>query len=63
MKKITQFFKEVKVELSKVTWPTRRQAIILTSTVIAFSIALALFISFWDWIFTRAVQFLAGKLG
>lgn len=63
MRKIIQFLKEVKIELSKVTWPTRKQAIVLTGTVIAFAITLALFISLWDLIFTRVVEFLAGKLG
>ncbi len=63
MKKIIQFLKEVRIELSKVTWPTRKQAIVLTGTVVAFAIALALFISLWDLIFTRVIQFLAGKLG
>jgi len=44
--KITQFFREVKTELKKVTWPPRKEAIASTSVVlvIVFIISLFLFI-------------------
>jgi preprotein translocase subunit SecE len=41
MSKIIQFFRDVRAELVKVIWPTRRDTVRYTVTVIAFSIALA----------------------
>ena len=38
---IVQFFREVKSEMSKVIWPSRRDTIRYTVTVIVFSIVLA----------------------
>jgi preprotein translocase subunit SecE len=59
MKKIIQFFKEAKVELSKVIWPTRKQAIYLTGIVIAFSLLVSLFVAGWDLIFTKLIELLS----
>lgn len=41
MNKIVTFFKEVKAELWKVVWPSRRDAIRYTITVIVFSLVVA----------------------
>lgn len=41
---ITTFLKESKVELKKVTWPTRQETIRYTITVIIISGAVALFL-------------------
>ncbi len=41
MSKIIQFFRDVKSEITKVIWPTRKEAIRYTVTVIIFSIVLA----------------------
>ena len=41
MSKIIQFFRDVRSEISKVVWPTRKEAIRYTITVIIFSIVLA----------------------
>lgn len=41
MSKIIQFFREVKAEMSKVIWPSRRDTVRYTATVIAFSLAMA----------------------
>ena len=59
MKKIIQFLKEVKIELSKVTWPTRRQAIYMTGIVLLFAIILGAFLSGVDFGFTKLIQFLS----
>jgi preprotein translocase subunit SecE len=59
MKKIIQFLKEVRIELSKVTWPTRREALVLTGTVLVFALVLALYISGLDYVFTTIIAFLA----
>jgi len=49
--KIVQFLKDAKTELQKVNWPTKKQTINYTTTVIAISIAVALFLGALDYIF------------
>jgi preprotein translocase subunit SecE len=63
MKRIIQFLKEVMIELSKVTWPTRRQAIYMTGIVVLFAVIIGLFVSGVDFGFTKLIQFLSGKIG
>ena len=63
MKRIIQFLKEVRIELSKVTWPTRRQAIYMTGIVVLFAVIIGLFVSGVDFGFTKLIQFLSGKIG
>lgn len=41
MSKIIGFFKGVKSELFKVVWPTRKETIRYTATVIVFSVVIA----------------------
>lgn len=55
------FIKEVKQELSKVVWPTRRQAIELTVLVVAISIAVGVYVGGLDFIFTSLVNKILGR--
>ena len=48
MNKLVNFLKEVKVELSKVSWPTRDQLVTYTLTVIGISLFLAIFLGALD---------------
>lgn len=41
MSKIFQFFRDVRAEMGKVIWPSRRDTIRYTVTVIGFSLAMA----------------------
>ena len=43
-----QFFREVKVELTKVTWPTKKQTIGSTAVVIVFVFVIAFFLGLVD---------------
>ncbi len=43
-----QFLREVKIELKKVTWPTRKQTIGSTVVVIALVLLISLFLGFVD---------------
>jgi preprotein translocase subunit SecE len=52
MNKIIQFLKEVRIELTKVTWPTRKQLIKYTLIVIALSLVLAAFLGALDSLFS-----------
>ena len=55
-----QFVREVRQELSKVTWPTRRELIVTTASVFAMAIATALFFFAVDQIIAWAVQLVLG---
>jgi preprotein translocase subunit SecE len=48
---LTTFLKEVRIELKKVTWPTRQETIRYTVTVIIVSIAVAIFLGALDAVF------------
>lgn len=49
MSKIIQFFRDVRVEMTKVVWPTRREAVKITLIVIAFSLGVAAFLGAIDY--------------
>ncbi len=48
MASMGQFFREVRVEMSKVAWPTQGQLITYTLVVIGISIALSVFLGVLD---------------
>ena len=50
--KIFSFFKEVRLEMKKVNWPTREETIKYTLIVIGVSFAVAAFLGGLDLIFT-----------
>lgn len=54
--RIKKFFSESRQELRHVNWPSRAEAIRLTSIVIGLSLGLALFLGFFDYIFTFAIR-------
>ena len=58
--RIRRFFDEAWSELKKVSWPTREQTRNLTVLVFAISLAVGLYITVLDFIFSQAVKILAG---
>lgn len=50
LQRLTTFLKEVRIELRKVTWPTRKETIRYTLTVIIISAAVALFLGGADYV-------------
>lgn len=60
MKKIIDYFKNVKNELKKVSWPTRKEAFHLTIVVIGLSIIFAIFVGILDLLFTFLIQKVLG---
>jgi len=56
MAKITEFIKETRGELKHVSWPTRSQTINATALVIGLSISVALFLAFFDWLFSLGLK-------
>lgn len=54
--KLKLFLEESRQELKRVNWPRREQTIRYTMFVIGLSLALALFLGFIDFIFTRILK-------
>ena len=51
LNKITTFLKEVQLEMKKVNWPTRKETIRYTLTVIGVAVAVAVFLGGFDFLF------------
>lgn len=56
MRRLIQYLKDTRGELSHVTWPTRRQAVAYTMIVIVISIATSLYLWFFDSVFTKLLE-------
>jgi preprotein translocase subunit SecE len=55
-----QFFQQVRTEVGKVTWPSRRETVITTGMVFAMSILAAIFFLLVDLVLSRLVSALLG---
>ncbi|MDF2765417.1 MAG: secE [Rhodospirillales bacterium] len=53
-----QFFRQVRQEVSKVTWPTRKETMITTAMVFVMVVLASLFFLAVDWILGSAVDWL-----
>ncbi len=51
-----QFFREVKVELQKVTFPTRQETVGSTIVVLVLTVIMAVYLGFSDWALARIVK-------
>ena len=56
--KIAEFLKDVRVELRKVSWPSREETTKLTGVVILVSVIIASFLGLLDFIFIRLLNIL-----
>jgi len=54
--KIINFFKEVRQELKKVTWPTRQETIKYTLSVVFVTLAVAIFLGAADLLFQYCIN-------
>ena len=52
----TKFLKEVRAELGKVVWPSRKEATKLTTIVIGVSVAMGALVGILDFIFTKVME-------
>jgi len=55
---VREFFREVRIELKKVTWPSRKETIAATGMVIILSVLVAFFLGLLDVGLSKAVGFL-----
>jgi preprotein translocase subunit SecE len=53
-----QFFREVKVELQKVTFPTRQETVGSTIVVLVLTIIMGVYLGFSDYILAKIVKML-----
>lgn len=53
---IISYLRETKSELSHVSWPTKRQATIFSAVVVIVSIAVSLFLGFFDLVFSKILN-------
>lgn len=53
---ITDYLKGTKVELRQVSWPTRKQTINFTAIVVAVALGIAVFLGFFDFVFTLILE-------
>ena len=56
MERFIQYLKATQAEMKHVSWPTQWQTVIYSSLVIGISIAVALFIFFFDQVFTELLS-------
>ncbi len=57
---LIQYLKDTRAEISHVSWPTQKQTIIYTAMVIVVSGAIAAFLGFFDFLFSKGLTFLIG---
>ena len=55
-----EFIQQVRTEVSKVTWPTRKETVITTIMVLIMSVVAALFFLAGDWVLSNIVTFILG---
>ena len=56
MTKFIAFLRDVRLELAKVSWPTRSETIRATLIVVGMSAAVAIFLGAWDLLFQWILQ-------
>jgi preprotein translocase subunit SecE len=55
-----EFLQQVRTEVAKVTWPTRRETVITTIMVVILSIIAAIFFLAADWVLSTIVTLVLG---
>ena len=57
---ITQFIKDAKVELKKVTWPSPKQTMASTAVVIIIVFIVSIYLGIVDFVLAKLVKFVLG---
>jgi preprotein translocase subunit SecE len=61
VKAVINYFKDVRLELTKVTWPKREEVIRLTLLVFACSIVVAAYLGALDYGFTKLLEVMVSR--
>ena len=56
--RLRQFVQEVRMELTKVSWPTRQQLLDSTRLVLIMTALLAVFLGVWDLLASQLIRWL-----
>lgn len=56
IKRLLLYLQEVRREFKRVNWPTRQETIRYTLVVVVLSLAIALFLGFFDFIFSYLLK-------
>jgi len=54
------FIRQVRQEIAKVTWPTRKETLVTSAMVVVMSFAAALFFFIVDWFISHGVRLIFG---
>ena len=57
---LVQYLKDVKTELSHVSWPTQKQTIVFTALVVVISIITSIYLGIFDFIFMNILKKIIG---
>ena len=60
MQKITTFLESVKLELGKVTWPTRKETIATTGVVVMIVFLISIYLGACDVILSKMMRLILG---
>ena len=60
MQKITTFIESVKVELGKVTWPTRKETVATTGVVVMIVFLISLYLGACDIVLSKLMRLILG---
>ncbi|MGM0482400.1 MAG: preprotein translocase subunit SecE [Patescibacteria group bacterium] len=55
MNRLIQYINDTRAEMRHVSWPTRRHAVVFTVLIILLSITVAIFLGFFDFIFSDVI--------
>ncbi len=58
LRNVPTFVQQVKTEVGKVAWPTRRETVMTAVMVVVMTLVLGIFFFSVDWAFSRIVRFL-----
>lgn len=56
MTQFIDYLKETQEEVKRVSWPTRKQAIVYTALVVGISVVIGLYAGIFDFVFSRALD-------
>jgi preprotein translocase subunit SecE len=58
-----QFIQQVRAEVAKVVWPTRREVALTTAMVFVMAVLTAIFFFFVDWLIRQGLGLVLGVFG
>jgi len=59
---LVKYLRETRGEIRKVTWPTKEEAWRLTAVVLAVTLASAIWLWFWDTVFSNGLHWLIERM-